>query len=353
MRNNIICKLIIIVLILHLMLAFFSKVYAASEPTSLSEFVDKYGVANMSNDEIEKKRTEVLKALEGYNENIAMTISQSVGTILNQAEQQQSYDEKMKYLENEFSNQAQYLIDGDEASLNSYLYYGYMLGSTWVIYRNEQNGNNGANNDSTGNNTENNNTGNKEQTPAEKFDAKYEEYSKLTDEQKKNPLTLKEYSESLQNLYDQLPASDKTAERLEKLQEVDEAYTNNDTSALDVPEDVPIYKEPNIILGSSGSGGIDDMIGDADNFIREGSNVISIDQKQLQTFSQTLYNILLTIGIVVAVIVGSILGIKFMAASVDEKAKVKQMLVAYIIGCAVVFGSFGIWKIVVTILQNI
>lgn len=95
------------------------------------------------------------------------------------------------------------------------------------------------------------------------------------------------------------------------------------------------------------------MISDADNFVQQGGNVVSLNPDQLQTFSQTLYNILLTIGIVVAVIVGSILGIKFMAASVDEKAKVKQMLVAYIIGCAVVFGSFGIWKIVVTILQNI
>ena len=131
-----------------------------------------------------------------------------------------------------------------------------------------------------------------------------------------------------------------------------DTYKNEIDDAYGV-SDPPIYKEPNIILGSSGSGSLDDMISDADNFVQQGGNVVSLNPDQLQTFSQTLYNILLTVGIVVAVIVGSILGIKFMVASVDEKAKVKQMLVAYVIGCAVVFGSFGIWKIVVTILQNI
>ena len=346
MKKNVIYKLLIVIFIIQFIGLIFFNTYAASEPTTLSEFVNKYGVQNMTDDQIEKKRNDLLKELSNYDQTSAMTISQTVGTILNQAEQQKNYSDKMKYLENEFSTQAQYLVEGNQASLDSYLYYGYMLGSTWVIYKKAQEGDDSSNNG--GNNQSSN-----EQTPAQKFDAKYDEYTKLTEEQKKNPLTLKKYSESLKQLFDQLPASDKTEERQNKLDNVSSAYIDTDSSALNVPKDTPIYKEPNIIVGSSGSGSLDDMMSDADDFVKQGNNVATISQEQLQNFSQTLYNILLTIGIVVAVIVGGILGIKFMTSSLDEKAKVKQMFVAYVVGCAVVFGSFGIWKLVVTILQSI
>ena len=73
----------------------------------------------------------------------------------------------------------------------------------------------------------------------------------------------------------------------------------------------------------------------------------------MQDFSKTMYNILITIATFVAVLVGGILGVKIMISSADEKAQVKELLIPYVIGCVVVFGAFGIWKLVVTILQNI
>lgn len=42
-----------------------------------------------------------------------------------------------------------------------------------------------------------------------------------------------------------------------------------------------------------------------------------------------------------------------MVGSVEQKAKVKDSLLPYIIGCIVIFGAFGIWKIVLTILENV
>ena len=42
-----------------------------------------------------------------------------------------------------------------------------------------------------------------------------------------------------------------------------------------------------------------------------------------------------------------------MVGSVDQKAKVKDSLIQYIVGCIVIFGAFGIWKIVLTILENV
>ena len=52
-----------------------------------------------------------------------------------------------------------------------------------------------------------------------------------------------------------------------------------------------------------------------------------------------------------AVIIGMVIGIQFMTASVEEKAKIKESLVPYVVGCVVVFGAFGIWKLAVTVLS--
>ena len=42
-----------------------------------------------------------------------------------------------------------------------------------------------------------------------------------------------------------------------------------------------------------------------------------------------------------------------MAGSVEQKAKVKDSLVPYIAGCIVIFGAFGIWKLVLTLLESV
>lgn len=96
---------------------------------------------------------------------------------------------------------------------------------------------------------------------------------------------------------------------------------------------------------------IDSIIKDGDNFLNAGKGE-PIDENSLINFSGSIYNLLLSIGTILAVIVGSILGIKFMTSTIDEKAKIKQMLVPYVVGCAVLFGAFGIWKIVINLLKT-
>ena len=68
--------------------------------------------------------------------------------------------------------------------------------------------------------------------------------------------------------------------------------------------------------------------------------------------SDLLYNTLFIIAIVVAVIIGMIIAIQFMTASASEKAKVKETLVPYVAGCIVIFGAFGIWKLIVELLSS-
>jgi len=82
-----------------------------------------------------------------------------------------------------------------------------------------------------------------------------------------------------------------------------------------------------------------------------GQTVINTDQLSEEVGG--VYNIIFAIGIALSVLVGAILGIKFITGSVEEQAKVKEMLIPYIIGCIVVFGAFGIWKIAVELGDNI
>jgi hypothetical protein len=51
-------------------------------------------------------------------------------------------------------------------------------------------------------------------------------------------------------------------------------------------------------------------------------------------------------------LVGVILGIQFIVSATEGKAKIKEKLIPYCIGCIVVFGAFGIWKLVINILKD-
>lgn len=78
----------------------------------------------------------------------------------------------------------------------------------------------------------------------------------------------------------------------------------------------------------------------------------TMDTTEINKVSSDLYNLLLAVATVVAVIVGAILGIKFMTAGIDEKVQVKESLFPYLISSIVVFGSLGIWKLVVKIMSS-
>ena len=84
-----------------------------------------------------------------------------------------------------------------------------------------------------------------------------------------------------------------------------------------------------------------------DKFIQSGAKNSDINEEQLRTDASGIYNILVSIGSALTVIVGAILGIAFMMSSAEDKAKIKEMMIPYVVGCVVIFSSFGIWKIVV------
>ena len=96
---------------------------------------------------------------------------------------------------------------------------------------------------------------------------------------------------------------------------------------------------------------VDETIDGAMDFVNSGDDIIA--QDRLQETIGSLYNVLLVIAMVVAVVTGLIIAIRFMTSSVEGKAEVKKTLVPYVISCAVTFGAFGIWKLVVEILNNL
>lgn len=99
----------------------------------------------------------------------------------------------------------------------------------------------------------------------------------------------------------------------------------------------------------------DEIFSTGDEFLEEGQkqqttgNQTVIDETKMQELSNRLYSILFNLGVALSVIVGAVLGIRLMWGSIEQKAKVKEILIPYIIGCIVVFGAFGIWRLIVNI----
>lgn len=98
---------------------------------------------------------------------------------------------------------------------------------------------------------------------------------------------------------------------------------------------------------------LSNIISGADGFIQNGQGSSKIDNEDIHNLSDSLYNILLIIGTIIAMIVGVVLGIQFITGSIEAKSKVKESLIPYVVGCVIIFGAFGIWKLTITILQGI
>lgn len=99
-------------------------------------------------------------------------------------------------------------------------------------------------------------------------------------------------------------------------------------------------------------GNTGDIVSEAGEFINVGKNENSpINENALKTGSSTLYNVLLAIGIAVALIWGLVLGVQFVTGSLEDKADIKKGLIPYIIGCVIIFGAFDIWRLVINLLE--
>ena len=70
------------------------------------------------------------------------------------------------------------------------------------------------------------------------------------------------------------------------------------------------------------------------------------DDGKISTLGGNIVNILQVVGIVVAVIVILVIGIKYMIGSAEEKAEYKKTMIPYVIGALLVFAGTSIVKVV-------
>ena len=82
----------------------------------------------------------------------------------------------------------------------------------------------------------------------------------------------------------------------------------------------------------------------------QGGNV---DTGGITNVGSNLVSIITTIGIIVAVIVLLIIGIKYMMGSASEKAEYKKTMIPYLVGALIIFGASAIAKAVIAMTSSI
>ena len=98
----------------------------------------------------------------------------------------------------------------------------------------------------------------------------------------------------------------------------------------------------------------DEMKRSIADFIEKGKGGNSnINGGQLGGIVMPIVNILTAIGVIVLVGVTMIMGIKYMFATPEEAAKLKQQLIGLVVSAVVILGATAVWKIVYQIVSQL
>lgn len=101
---------------------------------------------------------------------------------------------------------------------------------------------------------------------------------------------------------------------------------------------------------------LNNVVTGADKALRRATRETEDEEQYINTeglaeYSKQIFNTLFIIGVILSVGFGGYIGIKFMIASAEDKAKIKEVMIPYIIGCIVIFGAYGIWSLTVKTLN--
>ncbi len=99
----------------------------------------------------------------------------------------------------------------------------------------------------------------------------------------------------------------------------------------------------------------DEMKTAINQFMNTGKNGNSanISGNDMGSIIIPVANILTAIGVIVLVAVTIVMGIKYMFATPEEAAKLKQQLIGLVVAGVVILGATAIWKIVYNILNSV
>lgn len=86
--------------------------------------------------------------------------------------------------------------------------------------------------------------------------------------------------------------------------------------------------------------------GDVANIFQKAEES-DVDTGDMTTVAGNIVNIITWVGIIVAIIVLLVLGIKYMMGSAAEKAEYKKTMIPYLVGAVLIFGASAIVQAVV------
>ena len=304
---------------------------------SLDNFMKKNGIENMTEAEIREKLKNISFDEAQQKTSCTSSVSQILGNIDNVVDD----EKKMERLQQEFEAQAIYAYDENDPF---YQYYGYALGLKKKQIKEKQ-----AIIGDTTNKTE--------EDLQKKFDETLDEYNKLPADKKESYEEAKKYSDALLAINNQISNKQQNSQNLSKIEPIYDVAINTAPTQTELDNN-------NGGAGSHPSTGKlgtytpsakhtpDEIITEANEFTEQGSDV-PIDGENLKDASSTLYNLLLSIGILLSVAIGVYLGVKFMLSTAEDKAKVKEALIPYIVGCVIIFSAFIVWKLMIEVLGGI
>lgn len=92
---------------------------------------------------------------------------------------------------------------------------------------------------------------------------------------------------------------------------------------------------------------IKDWMANGQKFAKERG---SVNSKAMGEILKPIVGILTAIGVIALIVITMIMGIKYMFATPEEAAKLKQQLIGLVVSAVVVLGATAIWKIIYNIL---
>jgi len=94
------------------------------------------------------------------------------------------------------------------------------------------------------------------------------------------------------------------------------------------------------------------MQSSAKSFLAKGKNT-NVSTSQMGKIFLPMARIMMGIGIFVLVGVTIVMGIKYVFASPEEAAKLKQQLIGLVVSAVVIFGAVGIWSLAYTVFNSV
>ena len=107
--------------------------------------------------------------------------------------------------------------------------------------------------------------------------------------------------------------------------------------------------DPNTVLnGLNGNGNVqtNDLTKVGNNIVTKNQNLNGNADSQITKVGGNIVNIIQIVGIVIAVIVLLVIGIKYMIGSASEKAEYKKTMIPYIVGAVLIFAGTSLVRVI-------